>query len=61
LDIIVIGGLVGTMIIAWALRSQQSFAAEEEERRARQRAQRLGLAPIPGADGNHQTPPDEAQ
>jgi len=59
LDVIVIGGFIGALVVAWALRSRRTVELDEAERRRRQRARLLGQAPIPGSDGKFEPREDD--
>ena len=50
---------LGFVCVLWIAKLQRDNTNAEAERRERQRAQRLGLAPIPGADGKYQPRSEE--
>jgi hypothetical protein len=55
---VILWSFVGFILILWLAKLQRDHAREQEARRERQRRQRVGAAPIPGASGNPGEGPD---
>ncbi len=55
----ILWSFVGFLLIIWIAKLQRDHARERESRMDRQRRQRVGLEPIPGAHGQIESPDAE--